>query len=92
MKILTFLRELGDESAQLLEPAFCGANWQAFLAAWVTARLAGIQPELDGSGEQPVRDVPEVGLLVTIGYFVSEVDRPAKGFIEEIGLLLHGID
>ena len=81
--------ELASQLTQLLQPSICRADRDAFLAVRVRAGLARIQPVLHGSGEQAVRDVPDVSLVVGVRDLVAEIDGLTEGFAERIIGFLH---
>ena len=56
MVVLAVGGQLAHQAAQLLDTGLGGADRQAVLAARVAAGLAGIQPVLDGAGQQAIGD------------------------------------
>jgi hypothetical protein len=51
--------------------------------------LPGVEPVLERTREQTVRDVPEIGFVVGLGDLVAEVDRLAKCVVEGMFQFLH---
>src|SRR3984893_7861039 len=89
MEILALSGELLHQAFQFGHPAFRRTDGHTVLAARVTARLARVQPILQGAGQQAIRYVPQVSVLVLIGQAVSEVDGFREGRVEGISDLGH---
>src|ERR1700744_2146879 len=60
------------------------------MAAWVAAGLAGVQPVLQCTGQEPIGDIPEVGILVLVCQAVAKVDGLGKSGIKSICKFSHG--
>src|SRR5580692_7119831 len=90
MEVLALRCQLIDEAFELGHPALGGADGHAVLAARVPAGLSGIQPILQCTGQKPVSDVPEVGVLVLVCQAVAKVHCLGKSRIESIGKFSHG--
>lgn len=84
MEIFAFFGELLDQFPQLRQPTLGRADGKALVALWIRAWLAGIQPILDGPGEQTICDIPKIGLLVRIRDPIAQVHRLAEGLAERI--------
>src|SRR6185369_4714584 len=71
--------QLADQALELFHARLGSTDGQAILAARVAAGLPGIQPVLHRAGQQPVRDVPEVGVLVLVCQLVAQIHCLGKG-------------
>jgi hypothetical protein len=89
VEVLAFLSELTHQVAQCLDAPFGGTDRNAFLAAGIRARLSRVQPVLNRTGKEAVRDVPDIGFVVGVGDLVAKIDRFAERLAERI-YFLHG--
>src|SRR5665213_1085390 len=89
VKVFAFRSQLVHESLQLGHPPLGGADGHAILATRVAAGLTGIQPILERAGQQPIGDVPQVGVLILVCQAVAKVHRLGKGRIESIREFCH---
>src|SRR5882762_873839 len=90
VEILAFSRELLHQAFELRHATFRRADGHTVLATRIAAGLARVQPILQGAGQQAVRNVPEVGILVLIGQPIPEVDSFCKSRVESVSDLGHG--
>jgi hypothetical protein len=90
MEVLAFLRELPNQPLQFGKSAFGGVDRRAVFACRVTAGLARIKPELNGTRQQAVSDVPGIGLLIIVSNPIAKVHRFSKGLSKSFIELLHG--
>jgi len=60
---------------------------QAVLTARIAARLPRVEPVLQGTGQQPIGDIPQIRVLVLVGNAVAQIDGFGESRIERVGEL-----
>ena len=90
VEIFTLGSKLPHQLAQFFQPPLGRADGQTFLALGIRARLARVEPVLNGAREQPIGDIPDIGFLIGIRDAVAEIDGLAERFAEGVFQFLHG--
>ena len=90
VEIFAFRSKLPHQLAQFFQPALSRADGQAFLALGIRARLARVEPVLNGARKQPIGDIPDIGFLIGIRDAIAQIDGLAERFAEGVFQFLHG--
>lgn len=89
VEIFTLGSKLPHQLAQFFQPALGRADGQAFLALGIRAWLARVEPVLNGTREQTVCDIPDIGFLVGVRDAVAQIDGLAERFAKGVFQFLH---
>lgn len=91
MKIITLTGKLLNCSAQVRHTSLRGGNRATIIALFVLTGLARVEPELQGTGEDAIGDIPEIGVFILVGDAVADMNRTCKGLIKMRVGIVHGV-
>jgi len=74
MVVFAVFGELPYQPDQFRHATLGRADWRTLVATRIAARLARVKPILDGTRQQPVANIPNIGLAIALRHLVAEGD------------------